>query len=441
MDFSGPALTDISSGAETASRFGTSAAPPVRHADVAIIGGGLAGSILALVLGRQGVSAAVIDPQGVYPDDFRCEKLTSGQLALLEELGVSDGFLPVAQPHAAASPFADRGFRYDHLVNAMRALWPDQVQFIQDRAKAVISGDEAQRVELTGGGHVGARLVVLATGPSGKLRTSLGVEREVLRERHSVCAGFSIAPQPGSSFSFPHLLHCGERAGDGVGFVSIFPWADAMRVNLFTFHDPRSDVVRHLREDPLAALFGLMPGLRKTLAGAVVTSPIEIRSTDLFRTGPPQRPGLVLIGDARASSCPATGLGVTRILTDIRQLAHVHLPSWLQSPSMHAGKIAQFESDPVRLRLDAAALRQAEAGRSVALETSLVWRLRRRLGALRRWARQAPALFTVRYSTSRSLSRRIWSPMALSRSRSAKWIQLSDCKVSRTRLIGVAQKT
>ena len=47
----------------------------MRYTDVAIVGGGLAGSTAAAMLGRAGISAVLIDPHVTYPPELRCEKL------------------------------------------------------------------------------------------------------------------------------------------------------------------------------------------------------------------------------------------------------------------------------------------------------------------------------------------------------------------------------
>jgi hypothetical protein len=42
----------------------------------AIIGGGLAGSTAAAMLGGAGIASLLIDPHEIYPFDFRVEKLS-----------------------------------------------------------------------------------------------------------------------------------------------------------------------------------------------------------------------------------------------------------------------------------------------------------------------------------------------------------------------------
>lgn len=42
--------------------------------DIAIVGGGLAGSLAAAVLARAGHRVALVDKRAVHPDEFRVEK-------------------------------------------------------------------------------------------------------------------------------------------------------------------------------------------------------------------------------------------------------------------------------------------------------------------------------------------------------------------------------
>src|SRR3954470_1403952 len=65
----------------------------MRYTDIAIIGGGLAGSTAAAMLGRAGIATLLIDPHENYPFDFRVEKLSSSQASFLAETGFAAALL------------------------------------------------------------------------------------------------------------------------------------------------------------------------------------------------------------------------------------------------------------------------------------------------------------------------------------------------------------
>ena len=67
----------------------------MRRTDIVIIGGGLAGSTAAAMLGRAGVEAILVDPHEAYPEDFRCEKLDATQVAVLRKTGLAARVLAV----------------------------------------------------------------------------------------------------------------------------------------------------------------------------------------------------------------------------------------------------------------------------------------------------------------------------------------------------------
>ena len=63
----------------------------MKYTDIAIIGGGLAGSTAAAMLGRAGIATLLIDPHEVYPFDFRVEKLSGDeQLDRFFRTGIAD---------------------------------------------------------------------------------------------------------------------------------------------------------------------------------------------------------------------------------------------------------------------------------------------------------------------------------------------------------------
>ena len=63
----------------------------MRYTDIAIIGGGLAGSTAAAMLGRAGIPTVLIDPHQTYPFDFRVEKISGDeQLDRFYQTGIAD---------------------------------------------------------------------------------------------------------------------------------------------------------------------------------------------------------------------------------------------------------------------------------------------------------------------------------------------------------------
>src|SRR4051794_31813335 len=107
----------------------------MHRTDIAIVGGGLAGSTAAAMLGRAGVSAILVDPHEIYPPEFRCEKLDGSQVATLRKTGLADAVLPAATHDGNVwiarfgrivdkRPGDQHGILYDTLVNTIRAAIP-----------------------------------------------------------------------------------------------------------------------------------------------------------------------------------------------------------------------------------------------------------------------------------------------------------------------------
>jgi 2-polyprenyl-6-methoxyphenol hydroxylase-like FAD-dependent oxidoreductase len=105
-----------------------------------------------------------------------------------------------------------------------------------------------------------------------------------------------------------------------------------------------------------------------------------------------RRAGIVLAGDAFATSCPAAGTGCNKVLTDVELLCNHHIPRWLESDSMGVDKIAAFYDDPVKLACETFSRDKAFFLRALSTETGALWQARRLMrfvggagvGALRR---------------------------------------------------------
>lgn len=364
-------------------------------ADIAIVGGGLAGSLAAAVLARAGHRIALIDKRAAYPDEFRVEKIGGHQLAMLRKLGFLNALENVACRYDRVLNIREGkvvdvsvgqayGFPYADLVAMARGQIPNPSDLIVDEVTAISCSDDVQHIELVSGRRVTARLVVLATGMAGVLGYKLGIRRRVLAERHSVSFGFTIARRDVAPFDFEALTCYGERTADGIDYLSLFPVRAGMRANLFMFRDPTDPIMRELRREPEATLLRLLPGLRPYLGDFRVTDRVQNWVMDLTVVEGHLQPGVVLIGDAFQTNCPAAGTGVARLLVDVDRLCTEYAPRWLATAGMGREKISQFYSDPDKIAADQQSLKMARFRQALTSRNDIGWDVRRRLHFLRR---------------------------------------------------------
>jgi 2-polyprenyl-6-methoxyphenol hydroxylase-like FAD-dependent oxidoreductase len=363
--------------------------------DIAIVGGGLAGSLAAAVLARAGHRVVIIDKRAVFPEEFRVEKLAGRQLEILGRLGFIRELEAVACPYdrvlniregrlVDVSSGQAYGLSYDRLVAMARGLLPDASSFIVDQVTGVNCSDDLQHLSLASGKRVTSRLVILATGMAGALGYALGMTRRVLAARHSVSFGFTIARADNAPFPFEALTCYGERPADGVDYLSLFPVAAGMRANLFMFRDPTDPIMRELRRDTVATLLRLMPGLQPFLGDFRVVDRVQNWVMDLSIAEGHLQPGVVLIGDAFQTNCPAAGTGVSRLLVDVERLCTDHVPRWLETPGMGVEKISQFYADHDKMAADQRSLKMAHFRQALTSANDLRWNVHRRLHFLRR---------------------------------------------------------
>lgn len=361
----------------------------MRETDVLIGGGGFAGSLAAAMLGRAGIDAIVVDPHPVYPPDFRCEKLDGAQMRTFQLTGVADAMIRASTPDPETwvarygrvverRPGDQRGILYDRLVNTLRSQIPATTPFVHAKVANIATGPERQTVTLSSGEDISARLVVLATGLNHGVRQKLGVDREILSPCHSISIGFDVEPTGGRAFPFDSLTYYAERPSDRMAYITLFPIGNTLRANLFGYRDIKDPWIARFRETPQESLLAMWPGLRGVMGGFAISGKVEVRPVDLCVSQGHRREGVVLVGDAFSTSCPAAGTGARKALVDVERLCNVHLPAWLASPGMGTGKIAAFYDDPVKVACDAFCLAKAFDLRDFSIDTSPRRELERR---------------------------------------------------------------
>lgn len=367
------------------------------RADIAIIGGGLAGSTTAAMLGRAGIDTILIDPHETFPPDFRCEKLDSSQVGILRKTGIADEVL--------AATTADRtfwsarfgqliekragdqhGIMYDDLVNAVRATIPSNVTRAKAMVTHIATSADRQELRLSDDRTVSARLIVLASGLNIGLRHLIGIERKVLSPCFSITIGFDMKPVGRPAFDFDSMSYYAEHPSDQTAYLTLFPIGDKTRANLFTYRKPDDPWLREIRNNTVETLHRLMPGLMRLSGPFEVTSQVRARPADLYVSEGHVQPGIVLVGDAFCTTCPASGRGTSMVFTDVERLCNIHLPRWLSSPGMDASKIGAFYDDPVKRACDAEAVAAAHRFKSISIDEGFKW-------TMERWAR-----FGVRYA-------------------------------------------
>ena len=388
----------------------------MRYTDVAIVGGGLAGSTAAAMLGRAGIPSVLIDPHVTYPPELRCEKLGGEQLTLLRKTGLADTTLRETTLDGeiwearfgyvvTKKPSDQHGIMYDTLVNTMRGQIPPEVTRIHAKAVGISNSAERQKLTLSNEEEISARLVIVANGLNVGLRHMLGIRRRVISPCHSITLGFDVEPVGRPAFEFPALTYWPGRTSSRMAYLSIFPIGNGMRANLMVYRDMDDAWLPAFRSAPERMMCETMPRLKRLIGEFRVSGQVRVRPADLCVNDNYLQPGIVLAGDAFSTSCPAAGTGTTKVFNDVQLLCSTYIPRWLASDRMDAEKIAAFYQDPEKIACEQACLKKAYDLRSLSLDNGLSWRAQR-------WGR-----FAVRLSDglSRSL-RKQFSKKVASRS-------------------------
>jgi len=312
----------------------------VRHYDLIVIGGGLAGSGIASVMANASFRVLVVEKENQFKDRIRGEVLLPWGSAEAIELGIYDVLLetcaseaPNERPYAdgVAMPVRDYRATTPKSTCALFFYHPEMQEALL--AKAVQDGVEVLRgakvislrpgdrpeIEIAQGDETvvaSARLVVAADGRESQIATLLGFERT--RDDPELCIG---GLQLSGDTGIPNDLHFFLHSGNGRGGILLRNRPGNFRAYILHHKDalPRRlsgsrdylEVMRNFKEIgiPEEWLSSLEPhGLFATFDGAHrwIAAPV--------------RDNVVLIGDAASASDPVWGNGLSRTLRDVRLL-------------------------------------------------------------------------------------------------------------------------
>ena len=201
---------------------------------------------------------------------------------------------------------------YDDLVNAIRAEIPPATETIHAKATAIKTSPERQKLTLSNGEEVSARLVVLANGLNVGLRHTLGIERQIVSACHSISLGFDMVPIGRAAFDFPALTYFSERPSDRIAYLTLFPVGTTMRANLFTYRETDDPWLRQMRRAPEETLNASLPRLPKLTGNFKIAGEIKIRPADLYVSTGYRQAGIVWSATPLQPPAPLPGPAPTR---------------------------------------------------------------------------------------------------------------------------------
>jgi len=305
-------------------------------ADVLIAGGGIAGTSLAVLLGRAGLRVEIYEERR-FPREKPCgEGLMPAGVGVLRRLGLAE----------AAGGRELHGVRYHGFGISAEAAFPGQVEgapsvalgqrrFHLDRALfqaaratrgveafegVAVDGavvEDGRAVGLRVGGQVRrARLVVGADGPHSPVRRSLGLDApRPRRARIGLRTHFRLA-RPADQ---PSLIEVFIGNGHEL-YVTPLP-GDEVLVAGLSDRDVAADDPAGGARAALARWIDEEPVLRARLAGAEALTAVAGRSPLGHRARAGYAPGAVLLGDAAGFIDPVTAGGMAQALLTAELLA------------------------------------------------------------------------------------------------------------------------
>lgn len=304
----------------------------LQHFDVAIVGAGVAGGIMAAYLGKQGRLVAVVEKSLAEPDRIIGELLQPGGVELLQRMGlqeVLEGFdaveirgygLFLQEQQIQISyreGYTGRGFRNGKFVQRIReilrqlptvSLMEGQVQELLEE-NGRITGyrylPTGTEVSVT----INAPLTIVADGMFSSFRAALSEnEKKVSSYFMGLILKHCELPYANCGHvvvAEPSPVLCYPISSTETRVLIDFPQAEAPRRS--------PELTQHLQQ---VIAPQLPEAIRPSFLIAVNEGKFKVMPNHLIPARPIRRSGAVLLGDSLNMRHPLTGGGMTVALTD-----------------------------------------------------------------------------------------------------------------------------
>lgn len=330
--------------------------------DVAIVGAGGGGAVLALMLAQQGIRSLVLERAGGPPQGLRGEILQPNGQRVLDRLGLLDQ-LPVQAVRSVhrfnfcrsggerlcTIDYSDLPAPYNRAVVTLPnvahhailqaleeqnpgGLWYDStctgLRFDGSCVVGVHATRQGEPVE------VSARLVVGADGAFSKVRDGLGIQADFYRYPESYLIAILKAP---AGFEEARYL-IGTRE-----ILGLFPAAGQQVYAFYMIKAGSYDAVKAQGLEALRrAWVRIDPAMEAIVPGLVDWSQTGYMPTGRVRTDRWVADGALLIGDAAHAMNPHASQGRMQAMVDAVTVADL-IPGWLKDNDFSAGRLRAFE--------------------------------------------------------------------------------------------------
>jgi 2-polyprenyl-6-methoxyphenol hydroxylase-like FAD-dependent oxidoreductase len=334
----------------------------IHETDIAVVGAGGGGAVLALALARKGIRAIVLEQASGPPQGLRGEILQPNGQQVLDQLGLLDKlpadatrsvrkfhFCRVGGNRLCTVDYADLPPPYNRalvtlpnvahhaILDAIEressvALWygASFTGLVRDRQGIV--GLTAQRAGQSV--TVRARVVVGADGAFSKVREALGIQAEVHRYAHGYLIAILDAPMPVHEAKY----YVGKKT-----ILGLFPAAGN---KVYLFYMIPAGSYEAVKERGMSALqqawTAIDPSCRPLFLALRDWSQTAFMPTGRVRTPTWVADGAVLIGDAAHAMNPHASQGRMQAMVDAMTLAEL-LPECLTVGDFSADKLKRFE--------------------------------------------------------------------------------------------------
>ncbi|MBX3235049.1 MAG: FAD-dependent monooxygenase [Nitrospiraceae bacterium] len=331
--------------------------------DVAIVGAGGGGAVLALMLAQQGIRSLVIEQAAGPPKGLRGEILQPNGQRVLDRLGLLHrlpanatrivrkfNFCRTGGERLCTVDYSELPAPYNQAVVTLpnvahhailealaeansEGLWYDAqftgLRFEGDRVVGLHAVRQGEPVDIS------SRLVVGADGAFSKVREGLKINTDL----HRYAEGYLIA-----------LMDAGMEFNEGrylVGTKSIlglFPAAEGKAYVFYMIQAGSYDAIKARGLDALRDSWTRIdPSMEPTFKGLLDWSQTGYMPTGRVRTERWVANGALLIGDAAHAMNPHASQGRMQAMVDALVVAEM-IPDWLKRGDCSASALSAFES-------------------------------------------------------------------------------------------------